>query len=77
MTLGYMENYGLLLFVAGLDTVTNGIGHGIRHIAEDQVLQTTLRNNPALIPDAVEELLRRYSFVTPKRRLKKMPFFVE
>jgi cytochrome P450 len=75
MTMDNMENYSFLLFVAGLDTVTNGIGHGVRHIAQDQELQTQLRNNPALIPDAVEELLRRYSFVTPKRRLKRDAVF--
>lgn len=71
MTLGDMENYCSLLFVAGLDTVTNGISHGIRHIAQDHDLQANLRCNPHLIADAVEELLRRYSFVSPKRRLKK------
>jgi cytochrome P450 len=75
MTLDDMENYAMLLFLAGLDTVTNGIGHGIRHLAIDQALQTELRNNPALIPEAVEELLRRYSFVSPKRRMKRDTVF--
>lgn len=70
-----MENYGLLLFIAGLDTVMNAIGLGVRHIAEDQALQTQLRDNPDLIPDAVEELLRRYSFVIPRRRVARDTVF--
>jgi len=70
-----MENYGLLLFIAGLDTVMNAIGLGVRHIAEDQALQAQLRDNPDLIPDAVEELLRRYSFVIPRRRVARDTVF--
>lgn len=70
-----MENYGLLLFIAGLDTVMNAMGWGVRHIAADQALQTQLRENPDLIPDAVEELLRRYSFVSPRRRIARDALF--
>lgn len=70
-TLDDMENYAVLLFIAGLDTVMNGMGHGIRHIAEDQALQQELRGNPALISEAVEELLRRYTFTVPPRRVDK------
>ena len=29
----------VLLFIAGLDTVMNGIGHGVRHLAQDPELQ--------------------------------------
>jgi len=74
-TLAEMENYGVLLFIAGMDTVTNGIGHGVRHLAEDQALQTKLRDDPSLIPEATEELLRRYSFASAKRRIKKDTVF--
>ena len=70
-TLEDMENYGVLLFIAGLDTVMNGMGFGIRHIAEDQPLQHRLRQNPELIREAVEELLRRYTFTVPVRRVAK------
>jgi cytochrome P450 len=71
MTIELMEDYAVLLFIAGLDTVINGMGHGIRHLAMNPELQDELRANPALIPDAVEELLRRYTFTIPMRRVAK------
>ncbi len=70
-TLEDMENYGVLLFIAGLDTVMNGMGHGARHLARDQALQKELRANPALVGDATEELLRRYTFTVPPRFVGK------
>jgi cytochrome P450 len=70
-TMEDMDNYGVLLFIAGLDTVMNGMGHGIRHLAQDQALQTELRANPQLIGDATEELLRRYTFTVPPRLVSK------
>lgn len=66
-----VENYCVLLFLAGLDTVMNGMGFGVRHLARDQALQERLRADPTLIPEAVEELLRRYGFVTTARRVAK------
>ncbi len=70
-TLEDQENYGVLLFIAGLDTVMQGIGHGVRHLAQNAGLQDELRANPALIPDATEELLRRYTFTVPPRRVNR------
>jgi cytochrome P450 len=70
-TLEDQENYGVLLFIAGLDTVMQGIGHGIRHLAQDIALQDELRANPALVADATEELLRRYTFTVPPRRVNR------
>ncbi len=71
MTLELMEDYAVLLFIAGLDTVINGMGFGIRHLAMNPELQDQLRANPALIPEAAEELLRRYTFTIPMRRVAK------
>ena len=71
MTLELIEDYSVLLFVAGLDTVINGMGFGIRHLAMNPDLQDQLRADPSLIPDAMEELLRRYSFTIPMRRIAK------
>jgi cytochrome P450 len=71
ITVEDIENYGVLLFIAGLDTVMQGIGHGVRHLAVDQELQKKLRDNPELIKDATEELLRRYTFTIPPRRVAK------
>lgn len=67
VTVDDMRNYCVLLFIAGLDTVINGIGFGIRHLARNPELQAELRANPKLIPEAAEELLRRYSFAIPPR----------
>ena len=70
-TMDDMEDFGVLLFIAGLDTVMNGMGFGIRHLALNPDLQAKLRENPALIPDTMEEVLRRYSFTVPPRRVAK------
>lgn len=70
-TIEDMENYGVLMFIAGLDTVMNGMGHGVRHLARHPDLQAQLRANPQLIGEATEELLRRYTFTVPPRILGK------
>ena len=69
VTINDMRNYCSLLFIAGLDTVINGMGFGIRHLARNPELQAELRAAPRLIPEAAEELLRRYSFAIPPRVL--------
>ena len=74
-TVEHIEDYCLLLFIAGLDTVMNGMGHGVCHLAQDLSLQQQLRVTPRLIPEAAEELLRRYTFVVPVRRVSKDTVF--
>jgi cytochrome P450 len=68
-TMEDMEDYAVLLFIAGLDTVVNGMGLVMRHLASDPALQDELRSNPKLIPEAVEEMLRRYTFTVPMRQI--------
>lgn len=75
-TLNDLEDFSVLLFIAGLDTVMNGIGLGVIHLARNPDLQRKLRENPALIPDAAEELLRRYTFTVPPRRVAKDTVFL-
>lgn len=70
-TMEEMEDYGVLLFIAGLDTVVNGMGLTMKHLAQHPDLQDQLRSNPKLIPEAVEEMLRRYTFTVPVRRVAK------
>jgi cytochrome P450 len=70
-TLEDMEDYAVLLFIAGLDTVVNGMGLTMKHLATDPALQDHLRNNPKTIPEAVEEMLRRYTFTVPVRRVAR------
>ena len=66
-TLYDMENYCVMLFIAGLDTVMNGMGLGVCHLANNLEFQQRLRANPAEVPAATEELLRRYTFTLPVR----------
>jgi cytochrome P450 len=66
-----MEDYGVMLFIAGLDTVMNGMGIGVRHLAMNPDLQDKLRADPTLIANATEEMLRRFTFTVPTRRVTK------
>jgi cytochrome P450 len=68
-TLEDMDDYAVLLFIAGLDTVVNGLGFAMRHLAQDPALQEALRANPKVIAEASEEMLRRYTFTVPVRRV--------
>lgn len=56
-----LRGYLLLLANAGLDTVVNAMTFSIRHLAKDPDLQSHLRRHPELVPQAVEEFLRRYA----------------
>jgi cytochrome P450 len=58
---------GFLLFLAGLDTVTNAMLYGIRHLGRNPALQAALRTQPDKIPVAADELLRRYTFTAVPR----------
>jgi cytochrome P450 len=69
ITMVDMRRYALMLFAAGLDSVTNGMGHSMHHLATDRGLQQQLRQNPGEIFAATEELLRRYGVTTPPRRI--------
>ena len=66
-TINDMENYCVVLFTAGLDTVVNGISLGAHHLATNPELQQQLRADPSQIPAATEEMLRRYTFTVPLR----------
>ncbi|MET0183673.1 MAG: cytochrome P450 [Caulobacterales bacterium] len=62
-----------LLFIAGLDTVTNAMSFGVAHMARHPEFQQELRDNPSKIPAAVDELLRRYTFThTPRLVVKEV-----
>jgi cytochrome P450 len=51
---------GVVTF-AGLDTVVSSLGFVIRFLAENPGHRRQLQENPGLIPNAVNELLRRFS----------------
>lgn len=62
-----LMSIGFLMFLAGLDTVTNAMSFGMRHLAHDEQLRQRAIDDPGVIPNMVEELLRRYAFVATPR----------
>ncbi len=67
LTFEELMSIGFLMFLAGLDTVTNAMSFGMRHLAHDEKLRQRAIDDPAVIPNMVEELLRRYAFVATPR----------
>jgi cytochrome P450 len=59
------------LFIGGMDTVSTNMAWQFRHLAEHPEHQKALRDNPSLIPDAIEELMRAYPAVTTFRTCAK------
>ena len=60
-----------LLFVGGLDTVASSLGYAFRFLAKNPQAQQKLRDNPDLIPGAVEELFRMHSVVEVRRTVSE------
>jgi cytochrome P450 len=60
-----------VLFLGGLDTVTNAMSFGIRRLAQDQALQQEVREDPARIPALVDKLLRNCAFINTGRSVKR------
>jgi cytochrome P450 len=60
-----------LLLIAGIDTTWSGIGSCIWHLAKAPEDRRRLVNEPALMPIAIEELLRAYAPVTMAREVIK------
>ena len=56
-----------LLFIAGLDTVASSLGWQMRYLAEHPVDQQRLRDDPQLIPEAMDEMMRAFSTVSASR----------
>ena len=59
----------MLLFVGGLDTVKNTLGHIFRILAGRPDLQAWIRQHPERIPEALEELFRYLGGTSPPRRV--------
>ncbi|RIJ29843.1 cytochrome P450 [Henriciella mobilis] len=71
LTFEELMSIGFLLFLAGLDTVTNAMSFGTRHLARYPDFQTQLRAHPERCAEAAEELLRRYTFPNLPRQVAK------
>ncbi|MBP1884822.1 cytochrome P450 [Ensifer mexicanus] len=66
-----VRGIGVLVFVAGLDTVATAIGFDLAYLARNPKDQQLLRREPDRIGLAAEELLRAYSTVQMIRVAKK------
>lgn len=62
-----LVSMSFMMFLAGLDTVANALSFGMRHLAHDAALRQRMIDDPESIPAAVEELLRRYTFIALPR----------
>ncbi len=60
-----------MFYLAGLDTVTSALGFTFREFAQSPWLQQELRDDPELMPNAIEELLRAYTIVESKREVTR------
>jgi cytochrome P450 len=60
-----------LLLIAGIDTTWSAIGASIWHLAQHPEHRQRLVDDPAVMPFAVEELLRAYAPVTMARLVAK------
>jgi cytochrome P450 len=59
-----------VILFAGIDTTWSAIGAALWHLATHPDDQTRLRNDPDLMPTAIEELLRAYAPVSVGRLIK-------
>ncbi|RDV06617.1 cytochrome P450 [Sphingorhabdus pulchriflava] len=59
------------LWLGGLDTVASTISQMYRRLGMDPALQASIRNNPEIIPTAVEEFLRVQPLVNSGRKVKR------
>jgi len=56
-----------LLLIGGLDTVASMMGHIMHFLAGSPEHRRQLREDPSLVPGAVEEFLRRFALTNPAR----------
>ena len=63
LTKDEMLSIAVMLFLAGLDTVSATMNHVMLFLAQNPDLRRTLVAEPERIPDAIEEFLRRFGIV--------------
>lgn len=66
-----LNRFYLLMFMAGLDTVTSELSYGFYHLATHPEHRQQLADNLALASKVTEELLRAYPIVNPSRQASK------
>lgn len=62
-------SFCLLMFMAGLDTVSVTLGWMFLHLARNDEDRQRIVAEPAIIPTAVEEFVRAYAIVIPARKV--------
>jgi cytochrome P450 len=62
-------SFCLLMFMAGLDTVSVTLGWIFLHLARNDGDRTRIVDDPRLIPTAIEEFLRAFAIVIPARKV--------
>ncbi len=67
ITLEELQSMLLIMFLGGMDTVTNVASYAFRHLANDQQLQQRLAQEPEIIPNFVEEAIRCFAVVNSPR----------
>ena len=68
---GELLGMAQLVFLGGLDTVAAMMGFTMLRLAERPELQRRLKDDPAIIPAAVEELIRRHGLSNSCRMLRQ------
>lgn len=61
----------LLLFMAGLDTVASQLSYTMLHLATHDADRARIASDPAVIPTAIEELMRAYPIVQTARKAQR------
>lgn len=61
----------LLMFMAGLDTVSIQLGYAFWYLAGHADDRARVVADPSVIPAAIEELLRYFAFVAPARKVMR------
>ncbi|MBD0021751.1 cytochrome P450 [Gordonia pseudamarae] len=67
-TQGDLESFCILMFMAGLDTVTATLANTFLYLATNQDDRQAIVDDPDLIPSAIEEILRVFAIVIPSRK---------
>lgn len=71
ITLGELQSMLFVMFLGGMDTVTNVASYTYRHLAQDGALQARLAADPSLIPRFVEEGIRSFGVINTPRIVAK------
>jgi len=66
-----MNAFCLLMFMAGMDTVSATLGLIFNHLAVNPHHRRQILDDPELIPSAIEEFIRAYAIVVPARQATK------